>query len=68
MKTTRNTSGEYTVTGNTKTGDLVQYAIRREGSGWLTIGWFVERIYGNGLDLKSIYATKAQAVQAIANQ
>lgn len=68
MKTTRNASGTYNVTGHTSAGNLVQYTITREGSGWHTIGWFVDLVYGNGQAFKTIFNTKAQAVQAIANQ
>lgn len=68
MKTTRNEAGIYTVTGHTKAGELVQYEITREGSGWYTIGWFVTLVYGKGETFKAIYATKADAVKAITNQ
>ena len=68
MKTTKALSGAYIITGYTKAGSLVKYKIHREGSGWHTIGWFVELVYGNGQTFKTIFNTKAQATQAIANQ
>lgn len=67
MKTTRTASGVYTVTGHTKAGDLVQYEITREGSGWYTIGWVVSLVYGKGQTFK-MFNTKAQAVKAITDQ
>jgi hypothetical protein len=68
MKTARISSGVYAVTGHTRAGDLVQYEITREGSGWHTIGWFVTLVYGKGETFKTIYATKADAVKVITNQ
>ena len=68
MRTTRTNSGTYTVSGHTREGVLVQYEVKREGSGWHTIGWFVDLVYGEGQAFDTIYATKAQAVQAIINQ
>lgn len=62
MKTTRNTDG-YTVTGYTKTDELVQYTVTKNGH-----GWSVDLVYGQGVHLSHLYATKAQAVQAIENQ
>lgn len=68
MKTTRSAEG-YTVTGHTKAGELVQYSVTREGSGWSTIGWFATLVYGKGEDFtKNIFATKAEAVNAISHQ
>lgn len=68
MKTTRSLSGAYIITGYTKAGNLVKYKVQREGSGWYTIGWFVELVCGDGQAFKTIFNTKAQAVQAIADQ
>ena len=69
MKVTRESSGAYTVTGHTQVGQLVQYTITREGSGWHTIGWLVRLVSGSGQPLNQrIFATKAQAVQAITDQ
>lgn len=63
MKITRNEAGIYTVTGHTKVGELVQYEVERNGSGWA-----VTLVYGQGTDLHYLYASKALAVQAIENQ
>ena len=64
MKTTRNTDHTgYTVTGHTKAGELVQYAVTKNG-----YGWSVDLVYGHGVHLSRLYDTKAQAVQAIENQ
>lgn len=63
MKTTRNEAGAYTVTGHTRAGELVQYEVERNGS-----GWSVTLVYGQGDDLHHLYASKALAVQAIENQ
>lgn len=62
MKTTRDNQG-YTVTGHTKEGELVQYTVTKNGH-----GWSVDRVYGQGVQLNRLYATKAEAVQAINNQ
>lgn len=63
MKTTRNTDQGYTVTGYTKADELVQYTVTKNGH-----GWSVDLVYGNGVNLSYLYATKAEAVQAIKNQ
>ena len=63
MKVTRNDTGVYTVTGHTRAGELVQYEVERNGS-----GWSVSLVYGKGIDLHTLYATKAAAVQAITHQ
>lgn len=63
MKTTRNADQGYTVTGYTKSGELVQYAVAKNGH-----GWSVDLIYGAGQSLNSLYATKAEAVEAIKKQ
>lgn len=63
MKTTRNTAGTYTVTGHTRTGELVQYEVERNGS-----GWSVTLVYGKGATLGRLYTTKADAIQAIESQ
>lgn len=62
MKTTRDTTG-YTVTGHTKAGELVQYTVTKNGH-----GWSVDHVYGQGVQLNQLYATKAEAVNAINNQ
>ena len=62
MKTTRNTDG-YTVSGYTDSGELVQYTVSKNGH-----GWSVDLVYGNGVILSHLYATKAAAVEAITNQ
>ena len=63
MKTIRIQAGTYAVTGHTKAGELVQYDVERNGSGWV-----VTLVYGQGADLHHLYASKALAVQAIKNQ
>lgn len=63
MKTTRINSGTYTVTGHTSAGDLVQYEVSRNGSGWA-----VDLVFGKGAALNLLYPTKSEAVQAITNQ
>lgn len=65
MKTTRNTdqAGGYTVCGYTKDDKLVAYTVTKNGH-----GWSVDRVYGQGVQLNRLYATKAEAVQAINNQ
>ena len=63
MKVTRNDTGIYTVTGHTRAGDLVQYEVERNGH-----GWSVSLVYGKGATLNLLYATKAQALQAINHQ
>jgi hypothetical protein len=69
MKTTRNTDKGYTVTGHTNTNELVQYNVTREGSGWMSIGWTIELVYGNGKQFKKqLFSTKTDAVNAIKNQ
>ena len=62
MKTTRDNQG-YTVTGHTKAGELVQYTVTKNGHGWA-----VDLVYGQGARLNYLYATKAEAVNAIAKQ
>jgi len=62
MKTTRSQGG-YTVTGTTSAGELVQYEVSKNGSGWA-----VGLLYGKGATLNTLYPTKAEAVQAIKNQ
>ena len=62
MKTTRDNQG-YTVTGHTKECELVQYTGTKNGH-----GWSFDRGYGQGVQLNRLYATKAEAVQAINNQ
>jgi len=63
MKTTRNADQGYTVTGYTKADELVQYTVTKNGH-----GWSVDLVYGKGVYLSHLYATKAQAVRAIENQ
>ena len=63
MKTTKDLSGGYTVTGYTEAGELVQYTVTKNGH-----GWSVDLVYGQGVRLNHLYATKAQAVEAIKNQ
>lgn len=63
MKTTRDLSGGYTVTGYTDNDELVQYTISKNGH-----GWSVDLICGKGAQLSALYSTKAAAVQAIKNQ
>ena len=64
MKTTRNIDQNYTVTGHTKAGDLVQYAVNKDrGSGWT-----VHLVYGQGIQFPELYRTKAAAIKAINNQ
>lgn len=63
MRTTRTNSGIYTVSGHTREGILVQYEVARNGH-----MWSVDLVYGQGVQLNTLYATKAQAIQAIINQ
>ena len=63
MKTTRTATGQYSVTGYTKADELVQYEITKNGHAWM-----VELVYGKGEDFKMLYATKAEAIEAIKNQ
>lgn len=63
MKTTRTSTGTYTVTGHTAAGDLVQYEVTRNGH-----GWSIDLVYGKGAALNHLYTSKAEAVQAIINQ
>jgi uncharacterized protein YegP (UPF0339 family) len=63
MKTTRTAAGQYMVTGHTAQGDLVQYEVTKNAHAWM-----VELVYGKGIDLKMLYTTKAEAIQAIENQ
>ena len=67
MKTTRNTdqAGGYTVTGHTETGDPVQYTVSVTNN---KTGWTARLVYGKGAELVKVYRTKAEAVQAVANQ
>ena len=62
MKTTRNSDG-YTVSGYTDSGELVQYTVSKNGH-----GWSVDLVYGKGVVLSRLYATKTQAVDAITKQ
>ena len=69
MKTTRNSDQGYTVIGHTKSDELVQYNVKREGSGWTTIGWTADLVYGNGNQFrKQLFSTKTDAINAIKNQ
>jgi hypothetical protein len=63
MKTTRTATGQYSVTGYTKADELVQYEVSKTQS-----GWSVQRVYGKGEALTKVYATKAEAIEAINNQ
>ena len=64
MKTTRNTDHTgYTITGYTAAGELVQYTVAKNGH-----GWSADLVYGAGQSLNHLYATKAEAVEAIKNQ
>lgn len=63
MRATRNTAGIYTVTGHTAQGELVQYEVSKNGSGWA-----VDLIYGKGIQLCMLYPSKAAAIKAITNQ
>ena len=63
MKTTKDLSGGYTVTGYTKEGRLVQYTVTKNGHGWTA-----DLICGQGQQLSTLYPTKAAAVQAVKNQ
>lgn len=63
MKTTRNTNQGYAVTGHTKAGELVQYEITKNGSGWTA-----DLIYGKGVQLNQLFSTKADAIKAVTDQ
>jgi len=63
MKTTHLSAGNYAISGYTKAGELVQYEITKNGSGWST-----DLIYGQGATLNQLFSTKAEAVQAITHQ
>ncbi len=63
MKTTRDLSGGYTVTGYTAGGELVQYTVSKNGH-----GWSVDLICGKGQQFSQLYSSKAEAVNAIKNQ
>ena len=63
MKTTRAATGQYSVTGHTKADELVQYEVTKT-----TGGWSVRLVYGKGAGLTKVYATKAEAIEAINNQ
>lgn len=63
MKTTRTATGQYSVTGYTKADELVQYEVSKN-----QIGWSVKLVYGKGADVTKVYATKAEAIEAINNQ
>ena len=62
MKTTRSTEG-YTVTGHTRAGELVQYTVTKNGS-----GWSADLVYGKGQHLNTLYTTKKTAVEAVTKQ
>lgn len=63
MKTTKDLSGGYTVTGYTKAGEMVQYTVAKNGHGWTA-----DLVCGKGQQLPTLYPTKAEAVQAVRNQ
>jgi hypothetical protein len=63
MKTTRITTSQYSVTGYTKADELVQYEVTKN-----QCGWSAKLVYGKGAGLTKVYATKAEAIEAIQNQ
>lgn len=63
MKTTHLSAGNYAISGYTKADELVQYEITKNGH-----GWSVDLVYGKGASFNQLFSTKAEAVQAVANQ